>query len=312
MANGTVLNGGQINGADATDALFLKVYGGEVLTTFEETNVMAMRHVVRSIASGKSAQFPATGVVGSSYHTPGAEIVGQSANSAERIITIDDLLIADVFTDSLDEMKSHFDYRSIYSKEAGRALAIAYDTNLLQVAANAARAGSTVTGGNGGSSVVGGAGTVDATVTSAAVTGQFWDAAEALDGKDIPESDRYGFVSPAAYYAMAQDTTNINADWNGRGSWAEGRVIQVAGIEIVKTNHLPSTNVTTGPDAYKGDFQLTTMLFMQKNAIGTVKLMDLAVESSYDMRRQGHLVIAKYALGHGILRPECAIEVTSA
>jgi hypothetical protein len=40
--------------------------------------------------------------------------------------------------------------------------------------------------------------------------------------------------------------------------------------------------------------------------------MDLAVEMEYDMRRQGTLIVAKYALGHGILRPESAVELASA
>jgi hypothetical protein len=55
MANATVLSIGQVNGAGATDALFLKVFGGEVMTAFAENNVVMDKHMVRSIASGKSA-----------------------------------------------------------------------------------------------------------------------------------------------------------------------------------------------------------------------------------------------------------------
>jgi hypothetical protein len=43
-----------------------------------------------------------------------------------------------------------------------------------------------------------------------------------------------------------------------------------------------------------------------------VKLLDLAMEMGYDIRRQGTLIIAKYAQGHGILRPEGAIEFKKA
>ena len=48
---------------------------------------------------------------------------------------------------------------------------------------------------------------------------------------------------------------------------------------------------------------------MHKSAVGTVKLLELATESDYDVRRQGTLVVAKYAVGHGVLRPESAIEL---
>jgi hypothetical protein len=44
-----------------------------------------------------------------------------------------------------------------------------------------------------------------------------------------------------------------------------------------------------------------------KSAFGTVKLMDLSMESGYDMRLQGHLMIAKYAMGSSWLRPEACV-----
>jgi hypothetical protein len=83
-------------------------------------------------------------------------------------------------------------------------------------------------------------------------------------------------------------------------------------MRIVKTNNLPQSNVATGPAAYQGDFTNTAALAMHRSAVGTVKLIDLAVEMAYDIRRQGTLVVAKYAVGHGILRPESAVEVKTA
>lgn len=49
--------GGQADGAGASDALFLKVFMGEVLTAFGEENKALARTMVRSIKNGKSAQF---------------------------------------------------------------------------------------------------------------------------------------------------------------------------------------------------------------------------------------------------------------
>jgi hypothetical protein len=62
-------------------------------------------------------------------------------------------------------------------------------------------------------------------------------------------------------------------------------------------------------NTYNADFSKTAALVMTKSAVGTVKLLDLATEMGYDMRRQGTLLIAKYAIGHGILRPECSVEL---
>ena len=42
---------------------------------------------------------------------------------------------------------------------------------------------------------------------------------------------------------------------------------------------------------------------------GLPPVLDLSTEMEYGVRFQGTLVVAKYAVGHGILRPECAAEI---
>lgn len=309
MANATVSRLGQQDGAGSATALFLKVYAGEVLTAFAETNVFIARHMVRSISSGKSAQFPATWKGGASYHTPGTELVGSVINHNERVIAIDDLLIADRFIANIDEAMNHYDVRSIYSGDAGRALAQEFDKHVAQVGYLAARASATVSGGFGGSAIT----DADADTNGTSLAASVYDAAQSFDEKDIPESERSLFVKPAQYYLLVEVDKLINRDFGGaNGVYSDGKVWNAAGLEIVKTNNLPTTNITTGPAAYQGNFTTSVALCMQRMAVGTVKLLDLAVESAYDIRRQGTLVVAKYAYGHGILRPECAIEIKTA
>ena len=55
MANATVSRIGAANQGADKQALFLKVFAGEVLTAFEEATVTAGRFMERTIASGKSA-----------------------------------------------------------------------------------------------------------------------------------------------------------------------------------------------------------------------------------------------------------------
>lgn len=309
MSNATVLVVGQQNGAGATDALFLKVFGGEVLTAFEEANKVMDKHTVRTINAGKSASFPATWKVNAGYHTPGTEILGQSSNVSERVITIDDLLLASVFIANIDEAKNHFDFRSIYSKEAGRALAYQWDKNVLQTGVLAARASATVTGANGGTALTS-ATTLYRTSATDLAAG-IYAGVQAMDEKDIPEEEeKFAFIRPAQYYLLAQSTALVNRDWAAdNGNYADGRVLRIGGAQLVKTNHLPITNIATGPTAYQGDFSKTACLLMTKQAVGTVKLLDLAQEMAYDIRRQGTLIVSKYAVGHGILRPECSVEL---
>ena len=51
---------------------------------------------------------------------------------------------------------------------------------------------------------------------------------------------------------------------------------------------------------------------MTTDAGCTVKLMDLAVESEYQITRQGTLMVARYAMGHNILRPATSVAICSA
>jgi Major capsid protein len=308
MANAVPSRLGQINQAGDAKAIFLKVYAGEVLTAFEEANKFIPHHMVRTISNGKSASFPVIGKSGAAYHTPGTELVGSAISHAERVISIDELLVDDKFIANIDEAMNHYDVRSQYSTEQGRALAKSYDSNVAAVGCLAARAAATITGGNGGTVLINAAMNTDAAVITSAV----WDAAQAFDEKDVPDEDRACFLRPAQYYLVNQNTTVLNKDFGGSGSYSEGGVLKVAGVSIIKTNHLPSTDLTadaTVSPSAQASFVNTFGLVMQKSAVGTVKLLDLALEDDYMVNRQGTLMVAKYAVGHGILRPDCAVEL---
>ena len=314
MSNQTPNRAGSVNGAGDVDALFLKQFSGEVLTAFMQTNVTMGRHQVRTISNGKSSQFPVAGRATAFYHTPGNEILGGAVNHGEKVIVIDDVLISPTFLADIDDAKNHHDVRDIYSSESGMVLANQMDKHVLQVGVLAARtATGNVTDLPGG------------TVITEAIAADFADpiklaaalfaAAQTMDEKSIPETDRVAFLSPAKYYTLVQSEKAINRDFGGAGSFSDGSVFRVAGIEIVKTINLPTTNVLTATlaagtgDRYLGDFTKTLGLVMHKSAVGTVKLMDLSTRVDYDPRRLGHQIVAKYAVGHGVLRPEAAIEL---
>ena len=311
MANATVSRLGQVNTSGDVNALFLKVFSGEVLATFQRENQMLGMTSVRQIASGKSAQFPVIGTTSSGYHTPGNEITGSSIKHAEKTITIDDLLISSAFLSNLDEAKNHYDVRSTYTAEMGRALANTVDQNLLQLSVLAARASATITGGIGGFVVT----DADADTNAASLIESIFSCAQNLDEKDVPSTDRFCIVKPAVYYKLVQNDKILNRDFGGQnGVFSDGTVIKVAGINIVKANTAVSafvnaSQVTGTNNTYHGNFSTTVATVFHKSAIGTVKLMDLGMESEYDIRRQGNLMVAKMALGHGILRPESACEI---
>jgi len=309
MADLNVSRMGQINLSNAdNDALYLKVFGGEVLNSFNAECVYQDKQMTREIASGKSAQFPATGTITASYHTPGTQLVGTPIAHNERIITIDDLLLANVFIADIDEAKNHYDVRAEYTRQMGQALAVAYDRNVARVGVLTARASATITGNPGGTVINGG---VNLRTDGTLIKNFLYAAAQKLDENFAPSTDRNAFVRPVTYYAAAAVTDLINKDWGGRGSLADGVIDTVAGIKIVKTNNLPNSDesaLSTIPSKYRGNFANTAINVFHKGAVGTVRLMNLSMQSEYLTLFQATNLVARYAVGHGTLRPELSIE----
>jgi len=326
MANATPVSVGRVNASGTEDALFLKVFAGEVLTSFEQASVTAGAEMVRSISNGKSATFPVMGRVAAAYHTAGAEITGSDVNHNEKVITINDLLLSSVFLSNIEEAKNHWDVRSAYSTEIGRALAFQKDKHVLQTIGQAAQAATNVTGGDAGT-VLTNASIASATAATAAnaMIDSLFDAASNLDSHYVPKEGRKAFIRLEEYYKLANATNAVNVDFSGgaNGGVAEGKVLKVAGIELIPTPHFVASNITTAlPDAGSATagaskpqaVNLTNYvaLVCHPSAAGTVKLMDLSTEMEYDIRRQGTLMVAKYAMGHGVLRPEAAVGIKEA
>lgn len=298
------------------NANFQQIFTGEVLTAFAETNIMRTLHLIRTIDSGKSAEFPVTWKFHARYHTPGQPILGNNQMPHKpRVINIDDLLIADTFLYNLDDAKNHYDVRGIYSGELGNALARAFDNKCLRVGIRAARSAGLLDDEPGGSVLK------DATAANDGekLADLIFKAAEVLDEKDVPDSDRHVIVRPAQYYLLTRTTKVLNKDWDGAGSYSDGKVTKIAGITVVKSNNIPKDNVTAAVrgenNDYTGDFSNTLGLVMHKSAFGTVQLMDIATQMSggdVDILYQGTLMVAKMAVGHGILRPCAAVELSKA
>ena len=326
MANASPVSVGKVNASGTEDALFLKVFAGEVLTSFERASVTAGAEMVRSISNGKSATFPVMGRVAAAYHTAGAEITGSDVNHNEKVITINDLLLSSVFLSNIEEAKNHWDVRSAYSTEIGRALAFQKDKHILQTIGQAAQAATNVTGGDAGT-VLTNTSIASATAATAAnaMIDSLFDAASNLDSHYVPKEGRKAFIRLEEYYKLANATNAVNVDFSGgaNGGVADGKVLKVAGIELIPTPHFVASDLSsstavdagkTATGAYPQRVNLANYvcLVCHPSAAGTVKLMDLSTEMEYDIRRQGTLMVAKYAMGHGVLRPEAAVGIKEA
>jgi hypothetical protein len=301
---------GQQNAAGDTKAIFLEEFSGLVLEKYDFTQITDARQVVRNIKSGSSAQFPLIWSTVAASHTPGAEIVGQEIQHNKKNINIEDLLYSDAFVDVLDDAMNHYEVKSSYAHQIGEALANAKDTNSFRAVFTGAAASHLIdqTGDNDGTALQSAAMSTTAATLKAAI----YDAAQTLDEKNIPESERYAAVLPLAFYLLLEDGEFIDRDYDGQGSKAVARMPFAANLQVLKSNNIPTANDTAEssvPTVLRDDFREAIGVVWHKSAIATVKLLDLSTEIGWDMRRQGTLLIGKYAIGQDYLRPEACISL---
>jgi len=336
---------GNKSGQNGKRDLFLKQFSGEVLTAFQEKNIAMPLHRVRTISNGKSAQFPSIGTTSAAYHSAGEVIYGGSVPAKEITVTVDDLLVSSAFIPKIDEAMNHYDVRSIYSSELGNALANAADKNIFSTIyraslgatdsgdietqwANADFAGlSDTNSGVGG--VDGEAGRIDMNDTddegsTAPTAPQIVDgiinSLMMFDKHDVGGEKSVVLDAQTYYTLMGGDSRAINRDFGGTGGIVSGTVPSIGGAKIYMSNNLPDAAQGTTPsgesgratDIYRGvsGSGLKGMVFT-KDAAATVKLLDLGVESEYQIDRQGTLMVAKYAMGHNVLRHKSAIALTA-
>ena len=232
---------GQANLSGDVMALFRDQFIPELLTAFDAKRVMKnyVRH--KTITKGKSATFPVLGTTSAKYVTVGDSLLGnQSIAHNEITINLDPFLVSDILIHDLDVKLQEYDDRAEIVSEMAKALANTEDKQLLQVGVLAARAGGTVQGRAGGSVIKAGANAkTDASLLAAAI----YTAGVELDEKNVDETDRYAFVRPLQYSLLAQYEDIKNHDI-GTGSYSEGTTGKLNGIQIIKTNHLPQTNIT--------------------------------------------------------------------
>lgn len=322
MANVKIATPMAKNGVATTDAdklaLALKVFAGEVLTAFQKSSVTHGHVLERSIASGKSAQFPVFGRTQAHYLKAGESLDDKRENiqQSERVIHLDGLLTADTLIFDLDEFIAHYDFRSPYSAELGNALALSYDASILAECAKEALNTTENVAGNGKGGVIertiaGGAGINRD--TGNAIYDILLEAKAKMANNYVPTGDRYAYLSPEFHSALASALEYLNRDYGAGGTIREGNVIRLAGFDVIECPHITrggddNANVIQGdghvfPAAYADK---SPIIICHKTAAGVLKLRDLAMEQARRPEYQADQIIAKMAVGMGGLRPESA------
>ena len=325
--------------------LWLPVFGGEILSRFNEYLTMADKVRGAVISTGNTANFPSLGQLESETHNRGDMLLGMDSSQTERVLTLESRPVVSHFeTDDMEKMLTYFGGRMELATEVGRALARQWDTKVSYMihaaaveAAPAADAGNFPGGGltGTGDSIVDAATATNDEAGALAMLDAAQQAAVRWDEVYVPLEDRYMAVVPAMWYALKNLGVPSATAFNSKAYFGDknfastdGQIdpsvatgAQTAstdylihnGIKIFRSISIPSTNISSGVDAkYFDDYSDTTGLLFQRQAVGAVTKMGIATETYRDVRRQSDFFVGKVFTGGGTLRPQCAIRVAGA
>lgn len=317
-----ISNPGQKLSSGDREALFMKVFSGEVLTAFARNTVMMSRHQVRTIDHGKSASFAVMGRTRAKYLAPGSSLDEQRTKfeHSEKIIAIDGLLTADCLITDIDDAMNHYDVRVEYSRQLGEALAQSADCAIINELANMAAKGATEAEENipdNGTDVDKVKGTGKAfefatglELSQSAVYGNkiiegLLAARAAFTKNYVPMGDRYCLLTPEGYSALIKALMPDSANYQALFDPNSGKLQTICGFEVIEVPHLLNDGVD-GKHKLNTKFTAAKLqgIVFHRSAVGTVKLKDLAMERARRAEYQADQIIAKYAMGHGGLRPE--------
>ena len=328
--NGQEIGLDQGKGISPSDklGLFLQVFSGEVLTAFTRTSVTMNRHLIRSISHGKAATFPVMGRAGARYLPTGDSLdTGRKEiKHSQRTIAIDGLLASDVLIYDIEDAMNHYDVRSEYTKQLGESLALSADAAVLAelaIAVNLNKGGGASNEnieGLGKPSIIKAFATTqktDMVARGKGIIAALTTARAKLTDNYVPAAERYFFTTPENYSAILAALSPNSANYAALIDPETGNIRNVMGFEVIETPHLTMGGQggkhqfpSASPGAYNsldttGVGKANVVgLYMHRSAIGTVKLKDLALEHARRTEYQADMIVAKYAMGHGHLRPE--------
>lgn len=302
--------GRALNSGTDDRGLFLQEFGGKVLIAYEEALDYQDLRYVRNISQGKADSFPVIGRKRDAVdHDAGELILGGTIEHNEIVVTLDKMLVDAAFIAEVDELMAHYDLMSPYTTQLGQSLGVTTAKRIAAIHILASR----VTTGN---------------PSGIPYPSYYYDANVATDGAKLEEAAFAG-----SQFMHENDMSGLNPRYmlpfqqelvlarysgveggpvtTGSGDRSSGTVGKLAGIEVMGTNHIPKTNITTGLTKYQGNFSTTIGHISSGMAVGSLERRGLRVVMKQQDERLGTIMIASMFVGHGILRPECSFEVAT-
>lgn len=178
--------------------------------------------------------------------------------------------------------------RQFYTSDAGYALGIKVDTDIIAEAANFTS-----------QLMCGASGAVTAAGTAVAFNdASFRDAVQVLDDNDVPMDGRVFVIPPAVKNAMLGISNYISTDFVTGKPVENGKIGSLYGVDVVVSTNLPLENTDE-----KG------CLLMHKDAIVLVEQLGVRVQTQYKQEYLADLLTADTLYGTETYRPEAGVKL---
>jgi hypothetical protein len=312
---------GQKAGAGDDRKLFLTEFGGMVIQSYNEVmDYMDLRYI-KNISQGKSDTFPIIGRKrDAAEHDPGEPILGGKIEHNEIEITLDKMVYDAVFIPEIDELIAHWDNRGPYQSQLGQSLGSLQAKRIAIMHILASRqyyVGNTPTNVPQGQPAPGYAFSANMRTSAVELETALFAAKQYLLENEVSGAmpvcmlPHQQYLIMARNFGFAADQTPSNPK-SGSGDRVQGTVGKAVGFDIVGTNHLPKTNITSGLAKYQGNFSTTVGHISTKMAVGSLERRGMRIVMKDQEERLGTIIIASQFNGHGILRPEASFELATA
>ena len=322
--NGTY-DGGATSKELGLQGNFDEIWYPVLQTTFEEMNTLEGLYVKKNISNGTSLKVPVIDEGSVSFTKTGGTIPEEDIQHGSVNILINDALTGSVSL--YDDDKAAINYSFIETKVKNVAKQMAkfhtreIAANLLNAARGIRNSGDVnvgvVTNANPAIEIAGWSGLTPAEKGVALATSLF-KAAETLDLKDVKEDGRYFICNPSTYYLLFNNLDAINKLYGTSGSYADGKILRIAGIDIIKSNAYGQnptdkngdyfTNVDYGTEGT----DLSMGVVTTNEAVAQVELLSMKVEQFRKPAQRKTVWYMSKVVGYGILRNDVAVEIKQA
>ena len=276
----------------------------------------------------------------------GADGTTNAASKAFSVFLDSRPMAAHFEIDNIDLMLTQWEFRAELARQAGLTLANTRDKQIYAYLCRAS-AEDIITGDPRGVSAHAGfaASSMTHFGNASSTADQRTDAALAylqnledfvvhLQEQNIPTEGVYSVVTPQAFQdiralGVARDKSDVINSQPFFGGVAQagglgapysqgmnnsGDTLEYMGVTIVKSNHIQTTDgPILGEAKYNLDFadsEIKTIIW-QSNAVASIKLQGLKVDTVDDVRRNTVFTVASMMAGTGVLKPECAAFMTA-